>query len=57
MDNNSFYKSNILKPIITLDEFLMMGNPMLLCKECQEKIERLNTAWDKAFREERKSNK
>ena len=40
------------KQILSREEFLMMGNPMLLCKECQEKIERLNIAWDKAFREE-----
>ena len=39
MDNNSFYKYNIPKPIITLDEFLMMGSPMLLCNECQKYIE------------------
>ena len=44
------------KQILSHEEFLMMGNPMLLCKECQEKIERLNIAWDKAFREERRNN-
>ena len=44
------------KQILSHEEFLMMGNPMLLCKECQEKIEQLNIACDKAFREERRSN-
>ena len=44
------------KQILSREEFLMIGNPMLLCRECQEKIEQLNIAWDKAFREERRNN-
>ena len=56
MDNNSFYKSNIPKPIITLNEFLMMGNPMLLYNECQKYIE-IFKEFDKDLKKIRRSNK
>ena len=40
------------KQILSHEEFLMMGNPMLLCNECQKYIE-LFKEFDKDLKEDK----
>ena len=40
------------KPILSYEESLMIGNPILICKECEDRLARVNTEWNKAIKKE-----